>query len=274
VLTPVIFLLASCGGGGSSSSAVDAGAPVSVAGSEIVFNPRIKFLDETKFEYDNTLSTNSDFPLGVVTGTYATELNKASRKLTLILSATVRSKFDGTPLELILSECKDEEGDGLIDSFSYTASHGSVQKEGGGIFTGGKPANPDASSSNVADVTGAPTLAEWEKYEVGKNVVEIDDEGNFGYWRLTSASTYEAHYQAQDRSGISGTVSGTYAYEKTGPSTGTFTVSDSLWGGVIRLEFIDFFNGTWVTDDAKDHNGNTVTEQGEWRTISDVSILE
>jgi hypothetical protein len=265
VLTPVIFLLASCGGGGgSSSSAVDAGAPVSVAGSEIVFNPRIKFLDETNFEYDNTLATNSDFPAGVVTGTYLTDLNKASRKLTLTLTETGTSKFGGTPLELILSGCKDEEGDGLIDSFSYTASHGAVQKTGGGIFTGGKPANPDASSSNVADVSGAPTKAEWEKYVIGKNIVEIDEEGDYGYWKITDSSNYEAAYQAP---GASISVNGTYTYEKTSENTGNFTFKDSAWNGTVSVTFVDFFSGTYTGE-------TNVPVSGEWRIFSDVSILE
>lgn len=275
VLTPVIFLLAGCGGGGSSSSAVDAGAPDSVAGSEIVFNPRIKFLDGTNFEYDNTLATDSDFPAGVVTGTYSTDLNKASSdkaKLTLILTETDTSdtsKFGGTPLELILSGCKDEEGDGLIDSFSYTASHGAVLKTGEGIFTSGKPANPDADPADVVDVSGAPTSAQVAKYIVGKNMVEFDVEGERGYWKFTSASTYEAV-------GYGGTtsVNGTYTYEKTSENTGEFWHKDSPGGGrgpgeeTVKVTFFDFFSGTYDPIDG------SVEPPGDWRIITDVSILE
>ena len=270
----LVTLLASCGGGGggSSSSAVDAGAPDSVAGSEIVFNPRIKFLDGTNFEYDNTLATDSDFPAGVVTGTYSTDLNKASSdkaKLTLILTETGTSKFGGTPLELILSGCKDEEGDGLIDSFSYTASHDGVQKTGGGIFTSGKPANPDADPADVVDVSGAPTSAQVAKYIVGKNMVEFDEKGEYGYWKFTSASTYEAV-------GYGGTtsVNGTYTYKKTSENTGVFSHKDSPGGGrgpgeeTVKVTFFDFFSGSYDPIDGSDE------PPGDWRIITDVSILE
>ena len=268
----ILLFFSGCGGGGSSSSVVDAGAPTGVAGAEIVINPVIKFIDEDKFEYDNTLATDSDFPSGECTGTYATDLNKESRKLTLILTETDTDKFGGVPLELILSGCKDEEGDGLIDSFSYTATHGAVQKTGGGIFTGGKPANPDADPADVVDVSGAPTSAEVAKYIVGKNMVEFDENGEYGYWKFTSASTYEAV-------GYDGTISvnGTYTYEKTSESTGIFKFEDSEndpetgamgpESGTVNVTFVDIFSGTYT-------GIINVDTPGEWRIFTDVSILE
>jgi len=185
--------------------------------------------------------------------------------------------FNGEPLVLTLSQCIDDEGDGLIDSFTVEAEHGTVSLPSvSGQFTGGKPANPDADPTTIVDVNGSPTLDEWNKYAIGMNVVEYDEDGDFGYWRLTSASTYEAHYQAQDRTGRSTPLNGTYTYEKTGPSTGTFTVSDAVWGAgrVVRLEFRDFFNGTWETDAATDNLLFFYTLKGEWRTISDISLIE
>jgi len=272
----VALFLTGCGGGGGSSSGTSttkAGAPTSVAGAEIAINPIIKFgAGGSTFTYNNALATESQFPAGLINGAFTTSENNATGELTLTLSAA------GFPndLVLVLSGFLDDGGDGLIDSFSYEATYGTVSITGSGQFTGGKPANPDVDSSSIPDVSGAPTEEEWINYAIGKYIVVIYDDGEMEYLSITDSGNYATTDEE-------GTEYGTYTYEKLTETTGKFGQRESddtgwSWVGETTLTFDDFFSGSFQATSSLDTYPNGTTSQdsltsGMFRIFTDVSFL-
>jgi formylglycine-generating enzyme required for sulfatase activity len=256
------------------SNASPAGAPSSVAGSEITINPVIKFgVDGSTFDYDNTLATDSNFPSGTHAGTFVFRVNESTGQVFLTLTAA--PAWSEGALSLKLSGFVDEDGSGLIDTFSYTASYGAVTAGGSGEFIGGKPANPNADASSIADVSGAPTVDEWNKYIVGKNMVWIDDEVH--YVDVVGSKNYVSVNEGGDQD------SGTYTYEKTGDKTGKITAREEdgtgwYWEMESIVTFEDFFSATFQeTKDLDTYpNGNTdqnTLDSGQFRVFTDVTLL-
>jgi len=269
------LFLTGCGNDSDSSagSSTKTGIPGSVAGSEIVINPLIKFnADGLNFEYDN-LEESSKFPTGLINGTFTTSENDGTGELTLTLSSTGFTD----DLVLVLSGFLDDGSDGLIDTFSFEATYGGIETTGSGQFIGGKPANPDVDPASIPDVSGAPTIDEWNKHIVGKNMVWIDDEVH--YVDVVDSKKYVS----VDEDGF--TYYGTYTYEKTGDNTGIITARDEsvgtngqYWEMEATVTFEDFFSATFqetkdldILPDGTEVENNLDT--GQFRIFTDVSFL-
>jgi hypothetical protein len=257
------------------SNASPAGAPSSVAGSEITINPVIKFsVDGSTFEYDNTLATDSDLPLGPHTGVFAFRVNESTGQVFLTLTAA--PAWPAGDLSLELTGFVDEDGSGLIDTFSYTATYGAVTAGGSGEFSGGKPANPNADASSIPDVSGSPTVEEWNQYIVGKNMVwytQGDPDVTFVY--VKDAVSYVATDE-------DGTWHGNYTYDKTGDNTGKITASEvysdgGRWDMESIVTFDDFFSATYQDTLNRDTlpNGDVENDidSGNFRIFTDVTLL-
>jgi hypothetical protein len=270
-------LLFGCGDGDNPppSNASPAGAPSSVAGSEITINPVIKFgADGSTFDYDNTLATGSDFPSGTHEGDFAFRVIESTGQVILTLTAT--PAWPDGDLSLELSGFVDVDGSGRIDTFSFTASYGAITTGGSGEFSGGKPANPNADASSIPDVSGAPTEDEWNKYIVGKNMVWYtpgDPDVTFVY--VKDAVSYVATDE-------DGPWHGSYTYDKTGDNTGKITASEvysngGRWDMESIVIFDDFFSATFQDtlnrETLPDGTVEDDPDSGNFRIYTDVTLL-
>ena len=280
-LSSIVFaalFLTGCGNDSDISvgTATQAGVPGSVAGSEIVINPLIKFnADGLTFSYDNTLATDSQLPTGSINGTFTTSENDGTGELTLTLSATGFTD----DLVLVLSGFMDDGSDGLIDTFSYEATYGAVSTGGSGEFTGGKPANPDVDLSSIPDVSGAPTVDEWNQHNVGKNAFFISSGADPDPTFVDIMDS--GHFAATDDDGD--TEYGTYTYKKLTDTTGELTIREEdgtgwHWDMVATLTFDDFFSSAYqetynidtYADGTTDSDG---LDNGRIRIFTDASLL-
>ncbi len=231
-LLPACLLWSGCngGGGGSSSSATSTEAPsaLDIIGSEIAFNPIIKFTTATDCTYDNTLAIENTFPqpASLIEATYTAVKNGGT--LTVTISST-DSTF-GEDLVLVMTGWTDTDGDGLIDQFAIQPTLGDdlPLAQMTGQFTDNPPALPNATVSSSSlpifaggDSNRSPTLDEWNNYVVGKQLVFIYTDGNVSYMNLDTSSSYTT-LDAQDNS-----QQGTYDYDKIDDSTGRLTILES-----------------------------------------------
>ena len=108
------------GGGSESSSATSSEAPstLDLIGSEIAFNPTIRFTSATDCTYDNTLATENTLPqptTGLIQATY-TAVSSAGT-ITIKVSSTDSSFTDD--LILVMTGWRDLDQDGFIDQLLY-----------------------------------------------------------------------------------------------------------------------------------------------------------
>lgn len=246
----IALFIPSCNSGGSSGSGggpVQAGAPTDIAGAILAINPVIEFLDNTSFIYDNN-SGDGFWPAGAFSGNYGSETDSATNETTITLNA-----FGVSPITLVLSNFSDGDGDGRIDDFSYTATSDALGSESGnGSFVAGKPANPDVEESEVADLSGSPTEAEWNQYIVGNTFLA---QLQFDYrYTFTDASTVIVAYD--DGFDVEESVTATYTYEKISASQGILVITESgfdedgpnngpyTYIETLNITFGDFFSGS------------------------------
>ena len=234
---PFIFaclVLAGCNGGGDSASsgATSAEAPstLDLVGSEIAFNPTIRFTSATDCTYDNTLATENTLPqptAGLIQATYTAV--KSGDTLTVTISSTDDSTF-GEDLVLVMTGWTDTDNDGLIDQFSIQPTLGDdiPLAQMTGQFTENPPiASGSALSASSlpvfagGDSNRSPTLAEWNNYVVGKQLVFIYTDGNVSSLNMQTTSTYTT----TDAQGNA--VQGTYDYDRIDDSTGRLTMLES-----------------------------------------------
>lgn len=232
-LIAACILLGGCKGGGSSSTSsstsTEAPSVLDLVGSEIAFNPIIKFSTATDCTYDNTLAMEKTFPRpasGLIQATYVAV--KSSGTLTVTISSA-DSTF-GEDLVLVMTGWGDTDGDGLIDQFAVQPTLGDdlPLAQMTGQFTENPPALPGAVVSNSTspifvggDSNRSPTLSEWNSYVVGKQLVFIYTDGNFSTLKLDTSSSYTTI----DEQGNS--VQGTYDYDRMDDSTGRLTIMES-----------------------------------------------
>ena len=232
-LINVCILLGGCKGGGSSSTSsstsTEAPSVLDLVGSEIAFNPIIKFTTATDCIYDNTLAMEKTFPrpaTGLIQATYTAVKNGGT--LTVTISST-DSTF-GEDLVLVMTGWGDTDGDGLIDQFAVQPTLGDdlPLAQMTGQFTVNPPALPGAvvSTSTLpvfagGDSNRSPTLSEWNSYVVGKQLVFIYTDGNVSTLKLDTSSSYTTI----DEQGNS--VQGTYDYDRIDDSTGRLTILES-----------------------------------------------
>jgi len=222
-----------CNGGGDSSSSAttssEAPSVLDIIGSEIAFNPVIKFTTATDCTYDNTLALERTFPqpsAGLIQATY-TAL-KSGDTLTVTISST-DSTF-GEDLVLVMTGWMDLDNDGLIDQCSIQPTLGDDQPlaQMTAQFTDNPPALPGAvvSTANLpifagGDSNRSPTLTEWNNYVVGKQLVFLYTDGNLSSLNLSSSSVYTA----QDASGND--LQGTYDYDRVDDTKGRLTIYET-----------------------------------------------
>ena len=229
----VCLTLGGCNGGGGSesSSATSSEAPstLDLIGSEIAFNPTIRFTSATDCTYDNTLATENTLPrptTGLIQATYVAVEKEGAITITI---SSIDESFTND-LILVLSGWTDLDKDGFIDQFTVEPSMGSILSLAPmtGQFTSNPPPLPgaDVSASNLpvfagGDSNRSPTSAEWNDYVVGKELVLLYTDGVVSTLKIQSSSAYVT----SDAPG--NTVQGTYAYERVDDSTGRLTVYES-----------------------------------------------
>jgi len=199
---------------------------VELVGSEIAFNPVIRFTTASECIYDNTLAIESTFPKptdGAITAPYTA--TKSGDTLTVTISPT-DSSF-GEDLVLVLTGWVDLDGDQLIDQFSVAPTLGDdfPLPAMTGQFTVNPPTVPNSglNTANLPEFVGgdsnrSPTLAEWNSYVVGKQLVFINLDGSVSTLSISSTSSYST----TDSSGNA--ISGTYDYDRISDSKGRFTL--------------------------------------------------
>ena len=207
------FILTGCGDDDNSSTAVATAPPAADAleGTTVSFNPEIEFLADG-FNYSNS-TAGSDLPAGVVSGTIVIE--EGSDTITITMTSPDQS-FDSKDLILTMSDFYDDENDGVINRFTCAFEWGDVTGSEEARFVGVGPANPDYEGE-VQDFTGAPTEAEWNKYIVGRYILDTED----GYdpesgGQVVSSTTVEESYSEP---GYEEETVTTYTYKKTGETT-------------------------------------------------------
>ena len=199
-----------------------------IIGSEIAFNPIIKFTTATDCIYDNTLAIENTFPqpASAIQATYTAV--KSGDTLTVTVSST-DSTF-GEDLVLVMTGWTDSDGDGRIDQFSIQPTLGDdiPLAQMTGQFTENPPvASGSALSASTlpvfagGDSNRSPTLAEWNDFVVGKQLVFIYLDGNVSSLSIQSTSAYTT----TDAQGNA--VQGTYDYDRIDDSTGRLTMLET-----------------------------------------------
>ena len=251
---PFIFaclVLAGCNGGGDSASSTatssEAPSTLDLVGSEIAFNPTIRFTSATDCTYDNTLATENTLPqptTGLIQATY-TAVSSAGT-ITIKVSSTDSSFTDD--LILVMTGWTDSDGDGRIDQFSIQPTLGDdiPLAQMTGQFTENPPiASGSALSASSlpafagGDSNRSPTLTEWNNYVVGKQLVFIYTDGNVSSLNMQSTSSYTT----TDAQGNA--VQGTYDYDRIDDSTGRLTIFES------KSYQYGSFKSTMVTSERK-----------------------
>ena len=230
-ISKTVFFLVGCnGGGGSDSNAnqsiINAPSALDIVGSEIAFNPIIKFTTSNECIYDNTIAQEQTFPKpesGAIQASYTVE--KSLSSLLITISSTDLSF--GEDLVLELSGWTDTNGDNLIDQFSILPTLGDDLPLNSmiGQFTENPP---DVPNSNVdhsqlpeflgGDSNTSPTLDQWQSYVVGNDMVFSFTDGNISYIKLISENTFSS-YDSQGN-----LESGTYDYDKMDAATGRLSL--------------------------------------------------
>lgn len=235
------------GGDGSSSTnatatttpttdAVTASSSSLANGVTLDLNPKIFFVDGSRFEYSNTES-NSDFPATTsssVSGTYSGTDTADG----FIVDFT----FD-TPLESVeeftieFSEFQDINSTGRVDSFSYTATiNGQTLPASNGAVLGGEITNTSVPEDERADFSGAPSKEEFEEHFIGGTFVIVDE---FTFTMTFTSATEVTSFEEN------GEFEGTYTYERISENTGrivfAFSSDDGSTESVADLTFANFF---------------------------------
>jgi hypothetical protein len=290
-----------------SQTEVVAKAPTSVGSSGLVgktvtFNPTIEFVTDSNLSYSNTIV--GDYPVvqGTVYGTIEIdESNSDPDKLSLKININgdvIGLSFgftdrggEGYIDEAVLDEVKvNDEVKALPAKVTVAIDAGTVRNE-------------NVTAESLADLTGAPTVEEWNNYIVGTAMLIT------GNSETSSSSTTEKTlvYFTTSSSGsyidLEDSETGSFSYTYT-PTVGATNLGElsvsSDWsttyidsdypdvpvGTLMRDEFVmdltfeDFYNGTredrvggTTTDLAsgKVYSGDT-PETGDFKAITNVSL--
>lgn len=251
----------------SNSTATPSSLPV---GTELVFNPKIIVTGVATCSYDNSSFISSKLP--VTTGSVECNMtfSQSGDELNVILINS--TLFGLNNLKLSLAGFVDKGNDGYIDQFSVAAVHGSVSVIETGQFIGSyKPRNTSISDNQVTDVSGAPTVAEWNSYIV-KNMIFLEDNGSsFALIQFLNDNGGSAQFS---KDGDSETVP--YTYEKL-TSANTGSLKFSSWsntkdGITVEVTFDTFYHGTWKATWTDDDHGGTESDEGEFNMYTDNSL--
>jgi hypothetical protein len=307
ILLPIILSLMSFG----FLSCIDESAPTAVAavdstsaaevfgGYTLDLNPTIVFSADGKTgTYDNS-ANDSGFPAGT---NIQVAIAYTNGGVGLDITFTADAFTEGA-LGVTVQDFKDTGNDGGIDEFTVSAA-----KVGDKPIPNFKPvvkrpmpgemkrskadlaANPVASTADAAvaqkevDISGTPTLAEWNSNIVGKGFLITHADGDLDLLSFTSASAgviYEFFDNTNDDF--------TYTFEPlVGESQGilkatypwTASNGDKMRADLdITLKFTDWYNGTYKDEEIKDTNlaTNQVTydqnlSTGTFSIVKDVNV--
>ena len=154
----------------------------------------------------------------------------------------------GEDLVLVMTGWTDSDGDGRIDQFSIQPTLGDdiPLAQMTGQFTENPPvASGSALSASTlpvfagGDSNRSPTLAEWNDFVVGKQLVFIYLDGNVSSLSIQSTSSYTT----TDAQGNA--VQGTYDYDRIDDGTGRLTIFES------KSYQYGSFKSTMVTSERK-----------------------
>jgi hypothetical protein len=306
-LLPYLSVFASFG----LFSCIDESAPTAVAavdstsaaevfgGYTLDLNPTIVFsADGLTGTYDNS-ANDSGFPAGT---NIQVVIKYMDGGVGLDITFTADAFTDGA-LGVTVQDFKDTGNDGGIDEFTVSAAKvGSkpipnfkpvVKKTAPGEMKRSKAdlaANPVASTADAAvaqnevDISGTPTLAEWNSNIVGKGFLITHADGDLDLLSFTSASA-GVIYEFFDNT----TDDFTYTFEPlVGESQGilkatypwTASNGDKMRADLdITLKFTDWYNGTYKDEEIKDTNlaTNQVTydqnlSTGTFSIVKDVNV--
>jgi hypothetical protein len=306
-LLPYLSVFASFG----LFSCIDESAPTAVAavdstsaaevfgGYTLDLNPTIVFsADGLTGTYDNS-ANDSGFPAGT---NIQVVIKYMDGGVGLDITFTADAFTDGA-LGVTVQDFKDTGNDGGIDEFTVSAAKvGSkpipnfkpvVKKPVPGEMKRSKAdlaANPVASTADAAvaqnevDISGTPTLAEWNSNIVGKGFLITHADGDLDLLSFTSASA-GVIYEFFDNT----TDDFTYTFEPlVGESQGilkatypwTASNGDKMRADLdITLKFTDWYNGTYKDEEIKDTNlaTNQVTydqnlSTGTFSIVKDVNV--
>ena len=291
-------------------SCIDESAPVATAtvdstsaaevfgGYTLELNPTIVFSSDGKSgTYDNTANI-SGYPVGQGIQVNITYVD-GGVGLDIIFSADA---FTDGALGVTVQDFKDSGNDGGIDEFTVSAAKVGdkpipnfkpvVKKPAPGEMKRSKAdlaANPVAGSADAAvaqqevDISGTPTLAEWNNNIVGKGFLITSASGDKDVVSFTSATEGIA-YELDE--GISDPF--TYTYEElVGEGEGILQVTtDYTENGVnmrgfndIGLKFTDWYNGTFKEEASTDTNldsgavtNDSTLDSGTFEIIKEVNV--
>jgi hypothetical protein len=306
-LLPYLSVFASFG----LFSCIDESAPTAVAavdstsaaevfgGYTLDLNPTIVFSADGKTgTYDNS-ANDSGFPAGT---NIQVAIAYTNGGVGLDITFTADAFTEGA-LGVTVQDFKDTGNDGGIDEFTVSAA-----KVGDKPIPNFKPvvkrpmpgemkrskadlaANPVASTADAAvaqkevDISGTPTLAEWNSNIVGKGFLITHADGDLDLLSFTSASA-GVIYEFFDNT----TDDFTYTFEPlVGESQGilkatypwTASNGDKMRADLdITLKFTDWYNGTYKDEEIKDTNlaTNQVTydqnlSTGTFSIVKDVNV--
>ena len=313
LLALVPFLFSSC----IDESAPTAAATVDQTSAAEVFggytlelNPTIVFADDGKSgTYDNTANI-SGYPVGQGIQVSITYVD-GGVGLDIIFTADA---FTEGALGVTVQDFKDTGNDGGIDEFTVSAA-----KVGDKPIPNFKPvvkrpvpgemkrskadlaANPVAGSADAAvaqedvDISGAPTVDEWNGNIVGKAFLVTGSDGDLDLISFESSTTGTMYGLSGEDNGIKETFTYTYSYDNQNEGTIFYKGAPYLnglyyptvpadtmiqWSTDIDLKFTDWYNGTYSESQGKDtivDTGDVIYQDnspasGSFSVIKDVNI--
>jgi hypothetical protein len=228
----------------ASQTAVVAQPPASVgssglSGQTITFNPTLVFsADGSKIDYQN--NTAGNYPTGEFTNLVIGEAVEGDR---LIVSITV----GGEKIDLGFS-FTDRGGEGYIDEAVLDLVEvNDEEKELPAKVTiaiaAGTVRNENVTAESLPDLTGAPTVDEWNKYLTGTGLLVTDTtDGSLSVVQFSSSTEATIyHLTGHDYAGTSDSFS--YIYTKLDENTGTLDMTEY---------YVEEDEGPWYGQNIKD----------------------
>jgi len=228
----------------ASQTAVVAQPPASVgssglSGQTITFNPTLVFsADGLTIDYQN--NTAGNYPTGEFTNLVIGEAVEGDR---LIVSITV----GGEKIDLGFS-FTDRGGEGYIDEavLDLVEVNDEVKELPAKVtiaIDAGTVRNENVTAESLPDLTGAPTVDEWNKYLTGTGLLLTDtNDGSLSVVQFSSSTEATIyHLTGHDYAGTSDSFS--YIYTKLDENTGTLDMTEY---------YVEEDEGPWYGQNIKD----------------------
>jgi hypothetical protein len=303
-------------------SCIDESAPTVVAGvdstsaSEVFggytldLNPTIVFAADGLTGTYNNSANDSGFPAGT---NIQVVIKYVDGGVGLDITFTADAFTDGA-LGVTVQDFKDTGNDGGIDEFTVSAAKVGekpirnfkpvVQRPMPGEMKRSKAdlaANPVAGAVDAAvaqqdvDISGAPTLAEWNSNIVGNAFLVTGSDGDLDLISFESSTTGSMYGLSGEDNGIKETFTYTYSYDNQNEGTifykgapypagnyypGVPAETSIQWTSDIDLKFTDWYNGTYTESQGKDTivgTGDVIYQDtspasGSFSVIKDVNV--